>query len=98
MARADTPKSENFDETIPVPGSTRRTRDKKDKEKELREREKEREKERAKEVGDEGLRSLYQTGSRILTIYTKKKPNSFENKMTYASFCLEGFRCYSLLQ
>ena len=53
MARPDTPKSENFDETIPVPGSTRRARDKKDKEKELREREKEREKEKAKEVGDQ---------------------------------------------
>ena len=52
VARADTPKSENFDDTIPVPGSTRRAREKKDKEKELREREKEREKEKAKEVGD----------------------------------------------
>lgn len=50
MARTDTPKSENFDETIPIPGSTRKARDKKDKEKELREREKEREKEKAKEV------------------------------------------------
>ena len=52
VTRADTPKSENFDDTIPVPGSTRRAREKKDKEKELREREKEREKEKAKEVGD----------------------------------------------
>lgn len=51
VARADTPKSENFDDILPAPGSTRRTRDKKDKEKELREREKEREKEKAKEVG-----------------------------------------------
>ena len=51
VVRADTPKSENFDDTLPAPGSTRRTRDKKDKEKELREREKEREKEKAKEVG-----------------------------------------------
>ena len=50
MARADTPKSENLDDILPVPGSTRRTRDKKDKEKELREREKEKEKEKAKEV------------------------------------------------
>ena len=50
VARADTPKSENFDDTLPAPGSTRRSRDKKDKEKELREREKEREKEKAKEV------------------------------------------------
>lgn len=52
VVRADTPKSENFDDTLPAPGSTRRTRDKKDKEKELREREKEKEKEKAKEVGD----------------------------------------------
>ena len=53
VARADTPKSENLDESLPPPGSTRRTRDKKDKEKELREREKEKEKEKekAKEVG-----------------------------------------------
>ena len=52
VVRADTPKSENFEDTLPAPGSTRRTRDKKDKEKELREREKEKEKEKAKEVGD----------------------------------------------
>ena len=51
MVRPDTPKSENLDDTLPPPGSTRRTRDKKDKEKELREREKEKEKEKAKEVG-----------------------------------------------
>ena len=51
VVRADTPKSENFDDTLPAPGSTRRNRDKKDKEKELREREKEREREKAKEVG-----------------------------------------------
>ena len=53
VARADTPKSENLDESLPPPGSTRRTRDKKDKEKEFREREKEKEKEKekAKEVG-----------------------------------------------
>lgn len=50
MARADTPKSENFEDFLPAPGSTRRGRDKK--EKELREREKEREKEKAKEVCD----------------------------------------------
>lgn len=52
VARADTPKSENLDESLPLPGSTRRTRDKKEKEKELREREKEKEKEKekAKEV------------------------------------------------
>ena len=52
VARADTPKSENLDDFLPAPGSTRRTRDKKDKEKELREREKEREREKAKEVSD----------------------------------------------
>lgn len=52
VTRTDTPKSENFEETIPVPSSTRRGREKKDKEKELREREKEREREKAKEVGD----------------------------------------------
>lgn len=51
VVRPDTPKSENFDDTLPAPGSTRRTREKKDKEKELREREKEKEKEKAKEVG-----------------------------------------------
>lgn len=50
VARADTPKSENFEDFLPAPGSTRRGRDKK--EKELREREKEREKEKAKEVCD----------------------------------------------
>ena len=50
VARADTPKSENFDDFLPAPGLTRRGRDKK--EKELREREKEREKEKAKEVCD----------------------------------------------
>ena len=54
VARADTPKSENLDDILPAPGSTRRARDKKDKEKELREREKEREKEKAKEVGGRG--------------------------------------------
>ena len=52
MARADTPKSDNLEETIPVPGSTRKGRDKKDKEREQREKEKEkeREKEKSKEV------------------------------------------------
>ncbi|XP_068693384.1 hydrocephalus-inducing protein homolog [Montipora foliosa] len=54
VARADTPKSDNLEETIPVPGSTRKGRDKKDKEREQREKEKEkeREKEKSKEVSE----------------------------------------------
>ena len=48
MVRADIPKSEGFDETILVPGLTKKGRDKKDREKEQREKEKE--KEKAKEV------------------------------------------------
>ena len=59
MARADTPKSENLEDTIPISGSTKRARDKKDKEKELREREKEKEKEKAKEVSGSLLTPLF---------------------------------------